>query len=97
MTWLNQTPGPLGNAASATVKSRLFNPVKQSGKRHPVGICRPGRIFAIEHWRRQRHGPGLTLMTPRWTSPTLFKKDNGPTVESRIYDIQNPPADPQPE
>jgi hypothetical protein len=43
------------------------------------------------HWRRQRHGIGLSLMTPRWIRPTIVKKDNGPLVESRIYDIQTPP------
>jgi hypothetical protein len=45
------------------------------------------------HWRRQRHGAGLTLMTPRWIRPTIVKKDNGPIVESRIYDVQPPPTE----
>jgi hypothetical protein len=45
------------------------------------------------HWRRQRHGAGLTLMTPRWIRPTIVKKDNGPIVESRIYDVQQPPSE----
>ena len=46
------------------------------------------------HWRRQRHGTGLSLVTPRWIRPTIVKKDNGPLVEARIYDIQTPPTDP---
>ena len=46
------------------------------------------------HWRRQRHGTGLSLVTPRWIRPTIVKKDNGPLVEARIYDVQKPSADP---
>jgi hypothetical protein len=44
------------------------------------------------HWRRQRHGVGLSLVTPRWIRPTIVKKDNGPLVETRIYDVQEPPS-----
>jgi len=43
------------------------------------------------HWRRQRHGTGLSLMTPKWIRPTIVKKDNGPLVESRFYDVQTRP------
>jgi len=44
------------------------------------------------HWRKQRHGTGLSLVTPRWIRPTIVKKDNGPLVEARIYDVQKRPA-----
>lgn len=44
------------------------------------------------HWRRQRHGTGLSLVTPRWIRPTVVKKNNGPLVQTRIYDIQDPPS-----
>ena len=40
------------------------------------------------HWRRQRHGAGLSLVTPRWIRPTIVKQDNGPLVETRLYDVQ---------
>jgi hypothetical protein len=43
------------------------------------------------HWRRQRHGVGLSLVTPKWIRPTIVKKDNGPLVETRIYDVDRPP------
>jgi len=42
------------------------------------------------HWRRQRHGVGLSLVTPRWIRPTVVKKHNGPKVETRIYDVEPP-------
>jgi hypothetical protein len=41
------------------------------------------------HWRRQRHGTGLSLVTPRWIRPTIVKKENGPMVEARIYDVED--------
>lgn len=40
------------------------------------------------HWRRQRHGAGLSLITPRWIRPTVVKQDNGSLVETRLYDVQ---------
>jgi hypothetical protein len=40
------------------------------------------------HWRRQRHGPGLTQIALRWIRPTLVKPDNGPIAEARIYDVE---------
>lgn len=40
------------------------------------------------HWRRQRHGVGLSLITPRWIRPTVVKSDNGTLVETRLYDVQ---------
>jgi hypothetical protein len=43
------------------------------------------------HWRRQRHGTGLSLMTARWIRPTIVNKDNGASVETRIYDVEEPP------
>ena len=43
------------------------------------------------HWRRQRHGVGLMMVTPRWIRPTLVKRDNGQVVETRLYDVQNEP------
>lgn len=48
------------------------------------------------HWRRQRHGAGLSLVTPRWIRPTIVKKDNGTLAEGRIYDVQEPPDTPPP-
>lgn len=46
------------------------------------------------HWRRQRHGPGLTLVKPMWIRPTVVMKDNGPVVEARIYDVSSDQAPP---
>lgn len=40
------------------------------------------------HWRRQRHGVGLALVVLRWIRPTVVKRDNGPLVEARIYDVE---------
>jgi hypothetical protein len=45
------------------------------------------------HWRRQRYGVGLSLVTPRWIRPTIVKKENGPLVETRIYDVHHPPPE----
>jgi len=42
------------------------------------------------HWRRQRHGVGLKLVTLRWIRPTIVKKEHGPMVEARIYDVEKP-------
>jgi hypothetical protein len=39
------------------------------------------------HWRRQRHGVGLSLVVLRWIRPTIVMKDNGPLVEVRIYEV----------
>lgn len=39
------------------------------------------------HWRRQRHGVGLALVVLKWIRPTIVKKENGPLVESRIYEV----------
>lgn len=39
------------------------------------------------HWRRQRHGVGLSLVSLRWIRPTIVKKDAGPLVETRLYEI----------
>lgn len=39
------------------------------------------------HWRRQKHGVGLALVILRWIRPTIVRKDNGPVVEARIYDV----------
>ena len=58
----------------------------ESGK-HPRTHWRRG------HWRRQRHGVGLSLVVLRWIRPTLVSKDNGSLVEARLYDIQNPAED----
>lgn len=41
------------------------------------------------HWRRQRHGKELALVTLRWIRPTLVMKDNGSVVDSRIYEVEN--------
>lgn len=39
------------------------------------------------HWRRQKHGVGLLLITLKWIRPTVVRKNAGAPVESRIYDI----------
>lgn len=39
------------------------------------------------HWRRQRYGVGLSLVTLRWIRPTIVKKDSGPVVEARLYEV----------
>ena len=39
------------------------------------------------HWRRQRHGAGLSLIVLRWIRPTIVMKDHGQPVETRIYEI----------
>ena len=45
------------------------------------------------HWRRQRHGTGLSMITPRWIRPTIVKKENGSPVEARLYEVPELPAD----
>ncbi|HKP47046.1 MAG TPA: hypothetical protein VJT50_10625 [Pyrinomonadaceae bacterium] len=40
------------------------------------------------HWRRQRHGTGLSLVVLRWIRPTIVMKDHGPLVEARIYEVK---------
>ena len=40
------------------------------------------------HWRRQRHGVGLSLVVLRWIRPTIVMKDQGEPVESRIYEVK---------
>lgn len=40
------------------------------------------------HWRRQRHGPSLSLTVLLWIRPTLVMKDHGSLVESRIYEVK---------
>ncbi|MEP6672519.1 MAG: hypothetical protein ABJF10_25370 [Chthoniobacter sp.] len=40
------------------------------------------------HWRRQRHGPGLSLIVLRWIRPTIVMKDHGEPVETRIYEVE---------
>ena len=39
------------------------------------------------HWRRQKHGPGLSLIVLRWIRPTIVKKDHGTLSEARIYEV----------
>lgn len=39
------------------------------------------------HWRRQRHGVGLSLVILRWIRPTIVKKGKDPFVEARIYEV----------
>lgn len=68
----------------------LFADVPDDGVSAGHGIS-PRAHWRRGHWRRQRHGTGLSLVTPRWIRPTIVKKDNGPLVESRIYDVQQPP------
>ncbi len=41
------------------------------------------------HWRRQRHGKELALVTLKRIRPTLVMKDNGRVVDSRIYEVEN--------
>ena len=41
------------------------------------------------HWRRQRHGPSLSLFQMRWIRPTLVCKDIGSIVDARVYDVQD--------
>lgn len=48
------------------------------------------------HWRRQRSGPSLAFVKPIWIRPTIVKRENGPLVESRIYDVEVPPTEPPP-
>ena len=45
------------------------------------------------HWRRQRHGVGLALVVLRWIRPTIVKKDSGPLVEARLYEVEEPAPD----
>lgn len=40
------------------------------------------------HWRRQRHGPSLSLIGLRWIRPTIVMKDYGEPVETRIYEVE---------
>jgi hypothetical protein len=39
------------------------------------------------HWRRQRHGVGLSLTILRWIRPTIVMKDHGELAEARIYEF----------
>jgi hypothetical protein len=65
----------------------LFSDISREGATgHGVS---PRAHWRRGHWRRQRHGTGLSLVTPRWIRPTIVKKDNGPLVEARIYDVPN--------
>jgi hypothetical protein len=68
----------------------LFTYLPHEGATTGHGVS-PRAHWRRGHWRRQRHGTGLSLMTPRWIRPTIVKKDNGPLVETRIYDVQEPP------
>lgn len=43
------------------------------------------------HWRRQRHGPGLSLVHMRWIRPTLVCKDAGTAADTRVYEVQSAP------
>jgi len=63
------------------------------GERSPVANSlghgeSPRAHWRRGHWRRQRHGVGLSMVTPRWIRPTIVKKDNGTLVETRLYDIR---------
>jgi len=66
-------------------KSLFSDAHQESGPGHGIS---PRAHWRRGHWRRQRHGVGLSLTTPRWIRPTIVKKDNGPLVEARIYDVQ---------
>jgi hypothetical protein len=61
----------------------------ESGVGHGVS---PRAHWRRGHWRRQRYGVGLSLVTVRWIRPTIVKKDNGPMVETRFYDVQDSPS-----
>ena len=39
------------------------------------------------HWRRQKHGSGLSLIAVRWIRPTLVNPDHSPLVETRFYEV----------
>lgn len=64
---------------------KLFAEVSHGGNTgHGIS---PHAHWRRGHWRRQRYGPALALVAPRWIRPTIVKKDNGTPVESRIYDV----------
>ena len=80
------------------LESGDFTRVKICGRDLFADIPEPGAVvtdgksprahWRRGHWRRQRHGTGLSLMVLRWIRPTIVMKDNGPMVEARIYEIQ---------
>ncbi|HOC54738.1 MAG TPA: hypothetical protein PKI20_03855 [Verrucomicrobiota bacterium] len=41
------------------------------------------------HWRRQRYGAALAFVKHLWIRPTIVNRDNGPLVETRVYDVQD--------
>lgn len=63
---------------------------KENGVGLPASGKSPRAHWRRGHWRRQRHGVGLTLMTLQWIRPTIVKKDSGPLVEARLYEIDQP-------
>jgi hypothetical protein len=69
----------------------LFADFPHSGA---TGHCvSPRAHWRRGHWRRQRYGPALAFVIPRWIRPTIVKKDNSPLVESRIYDVDESATD----
>lgn len=66
----------------------LFKDAIPGGESNGRGIS-PRAHWRRGHWRRQRHGPGLTLVKPMWIRPTIVMKDNGPVVETRFYDVSD--------
>jgi hypothetical protein len=48
------------------------------------------------HWRRQRHGVGLVSISLRWIRPTLVRREAGPVVEARLYDLGGVQSDHSP-
>lgn len=67
----------------------LFTDIPQNPAAIGHGVS-PQAHWRRGHWRQQRHGTGLSLVTPRWIRPTIVKKENGPLVETRLYEVQEP-------
>lgn len=69
----------------------LFAPVEEHGPSTGTGRS-PRAHWRRGHWRRQKHGTGLTLVTLRFIRPVLVMRESGTPVEARIYDVDERPA-----
>lgn len=68
----------------------LFGAVAD-GRRDGTGDS-PRPHWRRGHWRRQRHGEKLSQVTLKWIRPTIVRREDGPVVDSRIYEIPHPNA-----
>lgn len=77
-----------GDFTRIRICGKDFQEKKEPAEALPRAGASPRAHWRRGHWRRQRHGAGLTLIILRWIRPTLVKPDNGTLVETRLYDVQ---------